>query len=93
MYKGNRREKNKVQTSEKVKKVVVFLRASPTGSTLEFSEAGIDFIPHSREFGLLRRIFLGQSSSLLLYLTWSHSLVETIDGRPERGLYFDSTSR
>ena len=40
MYKGNRREKNKVQTSEKVKKVVVFLRASPTGTTLEFSEAG-----------------------------------------------------
>ena len=50
MYKGNRREKNKVQTSEKVKKVVVFLRASPTGSTLEFSEAGAQRRPRQKKF-------------------------------------------
>ena len=50
LYTGNRREKNKVQRLEKVKKVVVFLRASPTGTTLEFSEAGAQRRPRQKKF-------------------------------------------
>ena len=56
LYTGNRREKNKVQRLEKVKKVVVFLRASPTGTILEFSEAGAQRRPRRKFFQAFQKV-------------------------------------